>query len=139
MERTWEASRIDLAPGDGLDPSLTIDFSLSQIFADISNMLVVERLSLKLKIYTLGKITQPNQTISNFLPWVLKKKQKMHQKSLDWNRSLKKQLFLLMVSLLSSVSSVISCITVRRFKNGTPVFALFLGEILIKFDTQWEF
>ena len=29
------------------------------------------------------------------------------------------------------------CHAVRRFKNGTPVFALFLCEILIKFDTQW--
>ena len=26
--------------------------------------------------------------------------------------------------------------TVRRLKNGTPVFALFLCEILIKFDTH---
>ena len=29
--------------------------------------------------------------------------------------------------------------TVRRLKNGTPVFDLFLYEILIKFDTQWQF
>ena len=29
--------------------------------------------------------------------------------------------------------------TVRRFYFGTPVFTLFLYEILIKFDTQWQF
>ena len=29
--------------------------------------------------------------------------------------------------------------TVRRLKNGTPVFALFQYEILIKFYTQWQF
>ena len=42
------------------------------------------------------------------------------------------------INLFIELKSSLYC-TVRRFKNGTPVFALFLCEILIKFDTQWEF